>query len=312
MRLVDPPLELVACGSSSAEMPTFGSWERTVLEHTYPYVDYISCHAYYQEHDGDLACFLGLRPRRWSSSSRPSWPPPTTSRHTLHARNRSPSPSTSGTSGIRARQAPGPITDEWPVAPRLLEDVYSAADAVVVGSLLITLLKHATGCSASLAQLVNVIAPIMTEPGGIAWRQSIFYPFATTSRLARGNVLAPRIDSPRSTTSRQGNLALVDSVATYDPEGAAGAYFLVNRSPDEPVMVEITSDLLAETAEGFLLHEEDPYTINSLTAPDEVVLRTLALDIDGDLLTVVLPPAAWAAIAFTAEASRRVPAVRSL
>ena len=189
----------------------------------------------------------------------------------------------------------------------------TAADAVVVGSLRITLLKHSDRVrSARLAQLVNAIAPIMTEPGGIAWRQSIFYPFATTSRLARGNVLAPRIDSPRSTTSRQGNLALIDAVATYDPEGAVGAYFLVNRSPDEPVIVEITSDLLAETAEGFLLHEEDPYTINSLTAPDEVVLRTLALDIDGDLLTLVLPPAAWAAIAFTAEASRRVPAVRSL
>ena len=58
MRQVDPALELVVCGSSSAHMPTFGEWERVVLQHTYDDVDYISCHAYYEEHDGDLGSFL--------------------------------------------------------------------------------------------------------------------------------------------------------------------------------------------------------------------------------------------------------------
>ena len=89
--------------------------------------------------------------------------------------------------------------------PRQLEDVYSVADAVVLGNLLITLLKnHDRVTSASLAQLVNVIAPIMTEPGGAAWRQTTFFPFSVTSRLARGEVLragrlAPAPTRPRCT-----------------------------------------------------------------------------------------------------------------
>ncbi|WP_280175092.1 alpha-L-arabinofuranosidase C-terminal domain-containing protein [Micromonospora cremea] len=82
-----------------------------------------------------------------------------------------------------------PSGEDWPVAPPLLEDHYSVADAVVVGGLLISLLRHSDRVTAACqAQLVNVIAPIMTEPGGTAWRQTIFHPFARTARHARGSV----------------------------------------------------------------------------------------------------------------------------
>jgi alpha-N-arabinofuranosidase len=60
-------------------------------------------------------------------------------------------------------------------------------DAVVVGSLLITLLKHSDRVTAACqAQLVNTIGSIRCEPGGPAWRQSIFHPFALTARHAKG------------------------------------------------------------------------------------------------------------------------------
>ena len=58
MRQLDPGLELVACGSSNRSMPTFGTWERVVLEHAYDDVDFISCHAYYEERDADRGSFL--------------------------------------------------------------------------------------------------------------------------------------------------------------------------------------------------------------------------------------------------------------
>ena len=58
MRAAEPGVELVACGSSGSAMPTFGAWEATVLEQAYDAVDYISCHAYYEELDGDLGSFL--------------------------------------------------------------------------------------------------------------------------------------------------------------------------------------------------------------------------------------------------------------
>ena len=64
MKLVDPSIELVVCGSSNSEMKTFISWEETVLDHTYEYVDYISLHNYYGNRDNNteeyLACSLDM------------------------------------------------------------------------------------------------------------------------------------------------------------------------------------------------------------------------------------------------------------
>lgn len=119
----------------------------------------------------------------------------------------------------------------WPVAPRLLEDIYTAADAVVFGDLMITLLKNADRVrAASLAQLVNVIAPIMTEPGGPAWRQTTFHPFSVTARLAKGGtVLEPKLSAGTVDTPRYGEVDGVNAVAVRCADGSL-AVFAVNRS----------------------------------------------------------------------------------
>ena len=127
------------------------------------------------------------------------------------------------------REVPTPLGDDWPVAPRLLEEEYHVLDAVVFGDLLITLLQHADRVrSASLAQLVNVIAPIMTEPGGPAWRQTTFFPFSITSRLAGQHAVRLAIESPTFTSERFGEVGTVNGVATVDDDGTS--VFLVNRA----------------------------------------------------------------------------------
>lgn len=64
--------------------------------------------------------------------------------------------------------------EKWGQAPHQLEDIYNFEDALLVGSMLITLLRHADRVKmACLAQLVNVIAPIMTSDTG-AWRPDYF------------------------------------------------------------------------------------------------------------------------------------------
>src|SRR5258707_11780227 len=79
---------------------------------------------------------------------------------------------------------------DWEQAPRLIEDTYTVQDAVVFGSLLMSLLRHADRVAiACLAQLVNVIGPIRAEPDRPAWAQTIFHPFALTARHAVGDVL---------------------------------------------------------------------------------------------------------------------------
>ncbi|HXD61394.1 MAG TPA: alpha-N-arabinofuranosidase [Lacisediminihabitans sp.] len=302
MRQLDPSLELVVCGSSSAHMPTFGEWERVVLGHTYDDVDYISCHAYYEEKDGDLGSFLAsaVDMDRFIESV------VATADHVKAVRGSEKTINISFDEWnvwyIDRYHDVDKIDglDNWPVAPRLLEDAYSVADAVVVGSLLISLLKHADRVtSASLAQLVNVIAPIMTEPGGDSWRQTTFFPFALTSQLARGVALELKLDSETYSTEAYGEVALVDAVATLDEETGRTAVFLVNRDQSHETTVTIDIQALAgvRVLDAQTLSDEDVYAKNTLDAQERVGLTANdSAVIEGGTLTVTLPPVSWTAL----------------
>ena len=302
MKAADKDLELVVCGSSGSSMPTFGDWERTVLEHSYEHVDYISCHAYYQERKGDLGSFL-------ASSLEMQYFIETVVATADHVGNKLRSKKKIKLSFdewniwyLEEHQASNEVNEDWTFAPRQLEDVYSVADAVVLGNLLITLLKnHDRVASASLAQLVNVIAPIMTEPGGGAWRQTTFFPFSVTSRLAKGDVLRPRIDVGTYETEVYGAAPLVDAVATTDDESGTSALFLVNRSLTESI--EVTVDLASLVAttitEAVTLHDDDVYAKNTIENRERVGLRELSgATLTDGVLTVTLPPVSWSALAF--------------
>lgn len=300
MRQMDPSIELVVCGSSGAAMPTFGEWEREVLTHTYDDVDMISCHAYYQEHNGDAASFLASA----VDMDRFIEAVVATADHVGAARGSSKKIDISFDEWnvwyIDRVDAVKPTAiDDWPIAPRLLEDVYSVLDAVVFGSLLISLVKHADRvASASLAQLVNVIAPIMTEPGGPAWRQTTFFPFALTSRLARGEAVRLRVEAPTIDTARYGTVSAVDAVATVDDAAEAVAVFLVHRGLERPVDLEIDVSAFGEVevVETHLLHDDDPGASNTLDDPERVRPRTAQTRLGSGILYLTLPPVAWAAV----------------
>jgi alpha-N-arabinofuranosidase len=174
------------------------------------------------------------------------------------------------------------------------------ADAVVFGSLLISLLKHADRVtSASLAQLVNVIAPIMTEPGGPAWRQTTFFPFALTSHLATGSTLKVQLTSDTYTTDAYGEVALVDAVATHDAESGTTAVFLVNRSQTEAATVTIDLAALGgvSVVDAQTLSDDDIQARNTLDAQDRVGLRpTESVVVSDNTVTVTLPPVSWTAL----------------
>jgi alpha-L-arabinofuranosidase len=298
MRMADRNLELVVCGSSGSSLPTFGDWERTVLEHSYEHVDYVSCHAYYQELDGDLGSFLAsaLDMEIFIDTV------VATADHVGH-KKRSKKMQLSFDEWnvwyLKEYQEAAEVSDEWSYAPRLLEDVYTVADAVVVGNLLMTLLRHSDRVtSASLAQLVNVIAPIMTEPGGPAWRQTTFFPFSITSRLASGEVIRPVIKAPTGDTARHGEAPVIDAVATVD-DGRA-AVFLVNRDLTETARVTIDVRSLGSTeiTEAVTLADTDVYAKNTLADQDRVkpAANASAALADG-VLTIELPPVSWTAAA---------------
>lgn len=181
MRLVDPRIELVACGSSNSGMPTFGAWEQTVLGHAYDQVDYVSLHAYYQEHDGDHASFLASAVDMdyfIESVVATADAVRAKGKHKKHIDLSFDEWNVWYQSGLDTEDQPHVIEKAgiWKEHPRIIEDEYSVTDAVVVGTFLNSLLRHGDRVKiANQAQLVNVIAPIRSEEGGPAWRQSIFW-----------------------------------------------------------------------------------------------------------------------------------------
>jgi alpha-N-arabinofuranosidase len=293
MRRADPGIELVACGSSHSGMPTFAGWEATVLEEAYDQVDYLSLHTYYDPDKHDEASF-----RAAAVDLDEFIDDVVATADFVRAK-------------LRRTKRINLALDEWNVwyqsrftepedrdieqTPALIEDDYTVTDAMVVGNLLISMLRHADrltiGCQ---AQLVNIIAPIRTRAGGPAWRQTIFHPFAHTARLARGTVLRAALTSPTMTTGSYGDVPSVDAVATHDEETGRLTVFAVNRST-EPVTLNV--DLRAfptkRPGEHLALAEDDPGLINTMGAPERVVLHSTTGG-----TTVVLPPISWHALSF--------------
>jgi alpha-N-arabinofuranosidase len=302
VRMVDRDLELVAVGSSNSGMPTFGAWEAEVLEHTYEHVDYISLHDYYEETDGDLASFLASS----TDMDRFIDAVVATADHVgakLRSRKKLKLSFDEWNVWYQSR-FPGQRHLDWTFAPDLIEDEFSAVDAVVVGSFLITLLRHADRVGvACQAQLVNIIAPIRTEPGGPAWRQTIFHPFALTARMARGQVLRVEPSGPVVDTKKYGAVPALDAAATLEPETGETVLLAVNRDPEQPLVMDADLRPLVaahgdlDVAEHHVLGGEDLRTTNTREAPDRVVPRAgTGASLRDDHLVVELPPASWSVL----------------
>jgi alpha-N-arabinofuranosidase len=295
MRLVDPSIELVACGSSNSKMPTFGSWEATVLEEAYEVADYISLHSYYEQHGDDRASFLAsaVDMDRFIDAVI------STADHVRAVGRHSKRINLSFDEWnvwFQSHHAAASPRD-WAEAPPLIEDTYSVADAVVVGNLMMSLLRRADrvkiGC---LAQLVNVIAPIKTEVGGPTWRQASFHPFALTSRYARGTVLRVEPTSPVHDTPLHGEVPLLDAVAVLPDEGDQVVLLAVNRHESEELAVDVDLRAIPGVAFGqhLALWDEDPAAVNSAAEPDRVKPRSRDdVKVDDGHVELVLPPLSW-------------------
>jgi alpha-N-arabinofuranosidase len=301
MRRIDPTIELVACGSSNERMPTFGSWEADVLDEAYDVVDYVSLHAYFEQHGEDRVGFLASaqtmdrfidgviatcdhiaakkRSRRKLQLSFDEW-----------------------NLWYESRFA-GQQNLDWAHGPRLIEDEYTVEDAVVLGNLLMSLLRHSDRVtSACLAQLVNVIAPIRSEPDTGAWRQTIFYPFALTARHARGEVLRVEPTSPVLHSATQGDVFSIDVAATRDPETGTMTILAVNRDEQDSadLRLRLVDGRDHEVAEHIVLGGEDLMATNSKETPNRVAPRSsLRHRRDDEHLCIELPPVSWSMIRTT-------------
>lgn len=297
----DPSLELIACGSSGPLMPAFPDWERAVLEHCYGHVDALSIHLYVRE-DGhkSLADYLAC-PAQMENQIR----------DVLAACD-----------FVRAKQRHKKTMmlsfDEWNVwdmskgnetfprwasAPRQLENIYTFADALVVAGMLLVLLRQSARVRyACMAQLVNVIAPIMTAPGGSAWRQTIFHPLRQASRHGRGVLLATQLTGASSTDTPTYGLAPdIESVATRD--GDHLTVFILHRgTANAAFTVRLDGSARWRVVTHELLTSADPHAVNTADAPHTVAPRTepaTRVAEDGTI-TLTLPPLSWHCLRLTA------------
>ena len=293
MKMLDPSIELVACGSSNMTMPTFAQWEADVLDACYDEVDYISLHQYFENSAGNTPEFLAgsVKMDQFISSVASICDYIQAKKHGKKKIHLS---FDEWNVWYHSNEADKTL-EKWVQAPHQLEDVYNFEDALLVGSLLITLLRHADRVKiACLAQLVNVIAPIMTSDTG-AWRQTIFYPFAQASRYGRGTVLQTLVKSPVYESS-YGDAPYLDAVLVENEEEGSLTLFAVNKSLEEGM--EISCDLRQfagyQVAEQSLLTHENLKAVN--TEQDPFQVRPVSggnAAIEGGRLTAVLPKQSW-------------------
>lgn len=274
MKQVDRDIELIVCGSSHRDMPTFGDWEATVLEHTYEHIDYISLHQYFGNREKDLGYYLAQ-----SVEMDDFIESLVAICDYVKAKKRSDKRINLSFDEWNVwfhTGRPDENFQPWSIAGHLLEDIYTFEDALVVGLILITLLKHADRVKiACLAQLVNVIAPIMTEKGGEVWKQTIYYPYLHATKYGRGTVLKSVISSPTYDSFKVKEVPLLDAVAVMNDEEEL-TIFAVNRDQKDflPLSCELRGFATYQVVEHIVMEHEDVKAKNTADNPNNVLPHT--------------------------------------
>ena len=294
MKDADATLELIACGSCGPQMPTYMEWDRIVLECLGDQADYLSLHRYEGNRSGDTEDYLAVS----ASIDRQI--------EEMDAVCRM----------VQARRRSAKRTylsfDEWNIwyknmqmdgkgvfAPHLIEEVYNLEDALVVAEWLNCFLRHADVVRiANLAQIVNVIAPLLTD-GDRLLVQSTFHAVEMYAKRHQGTALRVSVEGPVVQGKTNGIVPLVDSGAIRN--GDRLSVFLVNRSTGKsaPVVVDVADARITSVESAEILTGPGPKAANSYDQPDLVSARGF----DGFALragraVVKLPPLSVAAATF--------------
>jgi alpha-N-arabinofuranosidase len=294
MKWLDPSIELVACGSSNSKMRTFPQWEATVLEHTYDHVDFISMHQYFRNDENDIDNFLAKTLDMENFIK-------TVISTCDYIKGKKRSKKTINISfdewnvWYHASEENAKLV-RWQKGPKFNEDIYNFEDALFAGLALITMLRHADRIKmACLAQLVNVIAPIMTTKDGV-YKQSIYYPYLHVSKYGRGKVLNCIIDSPKYDSKDFSDIDVLDSIAVFNEENVELTIFAVNRDKQEDISTAYTLAGFSgyKIKEHIVLVNPDLKAINSIDKPDAVnPAEGRGGKTEGEKLSIVFPKLSW-------------------
>ena len=288
MKWQDPSIQLVLCGSSGPGMPTYPEWDRVTLEQCWEQVDYLSMHYYAGNADGDTASYLAMTSQFEDHVD------------TLAATLRYVKAKLRSKHDVRLSWDEWGIvynlpdmSGDWREAPPLAEQVYTLEDALVAAQWMNVFVRRCDVLGiACLAQIVNVIAPILTTSTGLV-KQTLFYPFALFSQFASGRVLDALVQAPVYPTQRYGEAPLIDVSACHDPATGKQAVFIVNRSQMASLPVEVVWQAGAPSQLSTMvqLAGDDPKAKNTFDQPAIITPHTLAgVPVRDGVATVELPP----------------------
>ena len=287
MKMLDPSIELVACGSSYRTMPTYGAWEEEVLRQCYPHIDYLSLHQYYTNNDGDVMNFLA-RSEEMDGFIREVAGICEKVRQELGCEKKI-FLSFDEWNVWYHYEKDGVKPPLWTVARPIDEELYDFADALLVGSMLNTLINNADVVKiACLAQLVNVIAPIMTEPNGRVWTQTIYWPFLYGSRYGRGTALRAEAEAPTYACGVSPAASYLSCAAVLSEDEKYVTVFAVNKHPEEAM--ELAAEGLEGVVEQFVTLTAPSFGAVNTADQQPVLPRELPC---GALSALQLPAASW-------------------
>lgn len=294
MRWHDPSIQLVSCGSSGAGMPTYPEWDRVVLEHCWEQVDYHSMHFYAHNREDDTGSFLAL-----SAELEAFVDTMAGVLRYVKAKTRSKHEVYLSWDEWNVWYKNMEVQGGWREAPHLIEEIYNLEDALVVAQWMNVFLRKSDVLKiACLAQIVNVIAPILTTREALL-RQSTYYPIMIFSQLARGVALDVAVTAPVYETARFGPMPLLDVAAAHDAEARVQTVFIVNRSQSEALPTEIVwqADTPSRVRAAQQVTGSHAKAANSFADPQQVVARNIAAPpLDDGRALLLLPPLSFTAV----------------
>lgn len=297
MKQVDGRIELVSCGSSKSDMPTYPAWEAETLQYTYPYVEYISLHQYYGGQEKGTAEFLAQsldmeQYIRTVIGTCDYVKAMKRSDKTLYI-----SFDEWGVWSIPDNEVEKDVREQtWQVAPHLSEQIYSMEDSLLFASMMMNFIKYAGRIRiACQSLLTNISAAIMTDGGREAWVQPIYYPFQHMANYGKGVALCDTAHIPAYQSRECGSVPYVDEVAVYNEERREVVLFAVNRSEEEEMEIQLCLQSFAPRGiiEHVTMHHEDKKATNQSVHDTIKPYQAEGAYLEEQVMHAVLPKLSW-------------------
>jgi alpha-N-arabinofuranosidase len=309
VKRMDPNYQVIAAGSSHRYMETVVDWDYKLLDEAWDYIDGLSVHAYTDRREKDttkhyLAHTMSLD--QYLSGIEGTCKAIKLKKHSNKDIWLALDEWNVQSFEIVHLQADRPKrgVKPWMVHPPIIEQVYTMEDALALGLQFIVYFKHCQSIKiACMSLLVNCLAPIMTEKGGPAWVQPVYYPFVHCSKYGRGRALETLLECETYKDDDYGDVPYVEGIAIENSETEL-TLFAVNKHEEECAISCTLQDFEGYTViKHIVLDHKDLFAVNTSANQDNVKPHLQeGSAVSGGVLSSILNKYSWNVIRMKKEA----------